>query len=446
MLTELKGLCPNCFGTGCTEAFCPDCGYSMTEVNGQDRALPAGTILFNRYLVGRVLGIGGFGITYKAYDTLYRTVCAVKEYAPEGLAFRAGGAVTMQIGSAGGADRYRHGLNRFIEEAQILKQLENVPAVVKIYECFKENQTAYFVMEYLDGSNLRSVVKAMGSSISSADITDIVVQVGRAMDVIHKTTGILHRDITPDNIYILKEGGVPKILDFGSAKQISMKEKQDFSVELKRGFAPPEQYSRTGRQGPYSDVYALATTYYYALTGQMLPDALDRLGGVSYNSLWQVRPDVSMQISDAVDRALVLNYKGRTQTMGQFVDEIQEGAGRPPEAGPPKPVRAVPYMEVLTGRTAGNRWNLPSNVEIRLGRSPVKCNIILTDDPLISKVHCVLIYDSEAGEFLLQDMSTNHTYVGGAQLEKYAVYRYKPGVEFMLAGPQCIVKAGISYE
>ncbi len=446
MLTELKGLCPNCFGTGFTEAFCPDCGYSLGEVNGQDRALPAGTILFNRYLVGRVLGIGGFGITYKAYDTLYRSVCAVKEYAPEGLAYRSGGSVTMQINTAGGPDRYRHGMQRFIEEAQILKQLENVPAVVKIYECFKENQTAYFVMEYLDGSNLRSVVKAMGNTIAGSDITDIVAQIGRTMDVIHRSTGILHRDITPDNIYILNEGGAPRILDFGSAKQVSMKDKQEFSVELKRGFAPPEQYSRTGKQGAYSDVYALATTYYYALTGQMLPDALDRLGGVSYTPLYQLRPDVSRKISDAVDRALVLNYKGRTQTMGQFVDEIQEGVHREQEIRPARTGTAVPYMEVLTGRTAGHRWNLPSNVEIRLGRSPIKCNIILTDDPQISKVHCVLIYDRDAGEFLLQDMSTNHTYVNGVQLEKYAVYRYKPELEFMLAGPQCMVKAGISYE
>ena len=292
MVTEASGMCPNCFAFHFVDGRCPDCGYANTAGSGSYQTLPPGTLLGNRYMVGRVLGIGGFGITYKAFDTLYKRICAIKEFAPSGLAYRQWGGLTMQVHNSSNLSYYQHGMQRFMEEAQTLKRLENVASVVQVWECFQENNTAYFVMEFLDGTDLKHVIKAMGASINSRDITDIIIKIGGAIDIIHRTTNILHRDISPDNIYIVKNGGV-KLLDFGSARQKTMDERQEFTVEFKKGFAPFEQYSRNGKQGPYTDVYALAITYYYSLTGVMIPDAMSRLDGRAYVPLFQMRQDIT---------------------------------------------------------------------------------------------------------------------------------------------------------
>lgn len=444
MLTELKKMCPDCFNMNYGEERCPDCGYVKAPVPGGDRGLLAGTLLGNRYLVGRVLGVGGFGITYKAYDNLYRNICAIKEYAPADLVHRTAGSTTMQVNTSSYVSQFEHGLMRFIQEAQMLKRLEDVPEVVRVKECFRENQTAYFSMEFLDGTNLKKLVKTLGQSIDQRDITELIIGIGGAMDVIHKTAGILHRDISPENICVLKDG-TAKLLDFGSARQAAMGEGQGFSVELKPGFAPLEQYSKSGKQGPYTDVYALACTYYYALTGVMIPSAVDRLDGRKYEPLNRICSSVPSAVSEGVDRALELDYRKRIQTMGEFVSILSEKhyirQSRPGEEEKP-----VPYLEVLTGKTSGNRWKLPLDTEILLGRSPVSSNIVLTSDTLISKAHCKIIYNQTSNLFLLSDMSLNGTFVESKRLEHGKYYEFEPEFQFSLASPACMVKAGVSYE
>lgn len=404
-----------------------------------------GTMLGSRYILGRVLGIGGFGITYKAFDTLYQQVCAVKEFAPSGLALRRPGELDMQVCGGSAVAYYQHGMTRFLEEAKMLKRLESVPAVVEVKECFQENNTAYFSMEFLDGTHLKKVVKAAGNTLESEDVIRMIAEIGAAMDVIHKSTGILHRDISPENIYLLKDGSV-RILDFGSARQQTMDERQEFTVQFKHGFAPPEQYTRTGKQGSYTDVYALASTCYYALTGIRIPDAMDRLAGETYVPLCELRPDITVQVSEAVDRALVLDYQQRTRTMEDFVKGIKpeytshKGTGEAPEKS------KKPFLEILEGSGAGVRWNLPINTEVRIGRSPNHSNIILTGEPNVSKLHCSLVYDADTDEFLLRDFSRNGVFVNGIRLEKSREYRYRSEVEFSLAVRTCKIKAGITYE
>lgn len=445
MLTELKRMCPDCFQMNYTKEGCPDCGYVDRAVRDSRRALPVGALLGSRYLVGRVLGIGGFGITYKAYDTLYQSICAIKEYAPSQIAYREDKSLAIRVDSSYYASWFAHGLKRFMEEAQMLISLESVPEVVRVTERFQENETAYYVMEFLDGTNLKKLVKSAETVLDSQDITDVVIGIGQAMDVIHRTTGILHRDITPENIFILKDGSA-KLLDFGSARQSVMGLEQEFSVELKPGFAPLEQYSRNGRQGPYTDVYSLASTYYYALTRLMIPIAADRVGGAGYEPLHDLRPEISPSVSEAVDRALELDYKKRIQTMKEFVELLCEGRDYNRPKAPAKEKKASAYLEVLTGNTAGNRWRLPSDTEIRLGRSPVQSNIILTADPLISKIHCILVFHEASGSFLLKDVSRNGTFVENTRLEPEIFYEFEPEFTFFLVGRSCVVKAGVTYE
>lgn len=444
MLKELRKMCPNCFQMSYEENNCLCCSYKKTWVKGEERALKTGTLLGNRYLIGRILGIGGFGISYKAYDTLYSNVCAIKEFAPFDLVSRSENSNDISLSTLTYTTQFEHGLMRFIEEAQILQRLQPIQEVVQVYECFRENNTAYFSMEFLDGTNLKNIIRAMGGSVNRQDITKLIISIASAMEVIHKTNGVLHRDISPENIYILKDGNV-KLLDFGSARNVQSKGQQGFSVEFKPGFAPLEQYSKDGNQGTYTDVYALACTYYYALTGCMIPSAIDRLEGREYTSLKHMIPGISPTISDGVDNALDLDYRSRIQTMREFIDILSENSYVMPSSFS-KEKKAVPYLEVKTGELEANKWNLPPDTEVLFGRSPILSNIILTTDPLISKIHCKIIYNQKLDVFLLSDLSRNGTYVENKRLVQGEIYKFKPGFQFSLAGRICVIKAGVSYE
>ena len=416
----------------------------MLEHKQRDsRALPEETLLADRYLIGKVLGVGGFGITYKVWDTINQSTCAVKEYAPSELSYRMKDSTVIKINSSS-LSLFEHGMQRFMEEAQMLKRLENIPEVVKVNQCFQQNQTAYFSMEFLDGMNLKSIVKNVGGSIDYQDMTRLIAVIGNAMDMIHKTTGILHRDISPENICVLKDGSA-RLLDFGSARQTIAGARQGFSVELKPGFAPLEQYSKNGKQGPYTDVYALACTYYYSLTGKMIPSAVDRLEGKEYEPLCRVNPEISAAVSAGVDRALELDYRSRIQSMKEFVDIISGGLNKKPIKSVQK-TRRVAFVEVCAGSGKCSRWQLPPDTEVILGRSVALSNIVLTANPLVSKEHCKIIYKQAANLFLISDISRNGTFTEKGRLERGRYYEFSPDFIFFLVNQDCIVKAGVSYE
>ena len=290
----------------------------------------------------------------------------------------------------------------------------------------------------------KKIIRNTGGAVDFEDLTKIIAVIGNAMETVHRTTGILHRDITPENIFLKKNGEV-KLIDFGSARQQTRNEQEGFSVEYKQGFAPPEQYSRNGRQGPYTDVYALASSYYNALTGIRIPDAMDRLNGASYVPLCELRSDVPVDISMAVDRALELDYQKRTQTMGEFVYGISHQR-QTEEAGEKPKKQQVPYLEIVSGLRTGARWELPANTKINIGRSPRQSNIIIQGDNLISKIHCCIIYDDQMGQFLLEDFSRNGVYINNRRLEKGKRYSCGSEVVFSLASRNCIVRAGLSSE
>lgn len=444
--TDMSLLCPDCFSFQFVNGRCQRCGYTQTEDMAGARTLPPGTLLGSRYLIGRVLGIGGFGITYKAFDNLYHEICAIKEFAPSGMTYRRPGEVTLNLSSQSEKEHFEHGRKRFMDEAQTLKRLQNIPAVVRVNECFQENQTAYFSMEYLDGTNLKKVIRATKGNIAYQDVTDIIVQIGMALDAIHKTTGILHRDISPENIYLKNDGGV-KLIDFGSARQLTRDERCDFSVEYKHGFAPPEQYTRTGKQGPHTDVYALASTYYYALTGVMIPDAMDRMGNRTYTPLCQLRPEIPRELSQTVDHALKLDYRERIKSAQEFVQGLTcSSSPAPPQEEPKQKKKRCPYMEIISGSHAGVRWNLPVNTQVSIGRSVRVSNIVISGDLSISKEHCRLFYDEGRNEFLLTDVSRNGVYVQNQRLTPNQTYRYTPNQQISLASAMCTIMLGVADE
>jgi len=217
---------------------CSKCHW--TSEQGNKFRLPEFTILKHNYIVGRTLGAGGFGITYKSLDMTKNSICAIKEYAPIRISYRSISGNTLTPNAPSAKD-FEEGKNRFCSEAKTLYKLNHINSVVKIYDFFFENNTAYFTMEYLQGLTLKTFVKNIGGRIPIDTAIKKITMVGKALSEVHKA-GIFHRDISPDNI-ILTSSGTVKLIDFGSAKQLSTDSDESLSVLLKPGFAPPEQYS-----------------------------------------------------------------------------------------------------------------------------------------------------------------------------------------------------------
>lgn len=422
----MKILCPRC-GQIFSAERC-SCGYGIRPFAEFAMALPENAILAERYLVKRVLGAGGFGITYQAFDTLNSADCAIKEFVPVGVAQRErNGELTPETESKRAI--FLHARKRFMEEAMTLKRLAYIPQVVKITDYFYENNSAYFVMEFLRGRTLRQVVGQEGPLPVDRALR-IIRSAGGALERIHTDIGIFHRDISPENIMLCENGSV-KLIDFGSAKDLARRTNQLFTIVLKAGYAPPEQYSATTPQGRYSDVYALAGTLYYLLTRTNIPDAPSRINGAGYPPLRQVRPDVGAAVSDAVDRALLLNRKSRTQTVADFMSQLS----CEPEQPAAKPEEAARFV-CVRWRGSEKSWALKDDKTVGVGRGSAS-GIRLPEDARLSKLHVLICYDTDNGQYIVKDVSTNGTYYQDMRLEKNRLYCFPPKTSLRLCTDVC---------
>ena len=438
MELQIRNICPNCFSYGYKDGLCKCCGYqARLDAHAGSRTLQAGAVLQYRYCVGKVLGEGGFGIIYKVYDIRKNEICAVKEYAPSGQYRRAADRRTMEPVSLGTKVSYAAGLNRFLEEARILMDLQSDSSVVDTWESFQENNTAYFVMEYLDGVDLGQIIRGGERRLTVEEITKIILQAALCLDVVHTRSKIIHRDISPNNLYLTRDNKV-KVIDFGSAKRL-VRDREDVTAQVRLRFSPPEQYSSNAVQGSFTDVYALAATYYYALTGMDLPSAKDRLKGQSYVPLKQLGLGIGENVSDAVDQALLLDAKTRTQTMQDFirgiVAAIREGT-----------TRAVPYVSVLKGPLAGRSWTITSGRKIRVGRSASDADLRIEQPMDISRLHCEITYLPDNKLLTVRDISTYGVFYNGQRLERGREYSFLPPVRFLLASEACMIEVGVRYE
>ncbi len=423
--------CPNCFQAALSGGVCRRCGFDRREEKKNANRLAESATLANRYVIGRILGCGGFGITYKAYDAFNHCCCAIKEFVPTGIVRRDGNTTTLHVTSASNREDFDHGKKRFMDEAEVLKRLMDIPEVVQITDYFMQNNTAYFVMEYVEGVNLRQLMQTFGGRIPVRDARSLLYRAGMALDRVHRRANIFHRDISPDNIMVDANGNV-RLIDFGNAKSIIGTHSQTLSVILKHGYAPPEQYSSTSSQGSYTDVYALAATFYYVTTGVRIPNAPDRFGGETYRPLREMQAEITPEISDAVDRALILNSRERTQSAAELVRPF---LGEREEA-----VSGRPYLK-LAGGGAAYAWNIPENKSVMIGRSSDFSDIVPARDSKISKRHCELYCDSLEKSFYLIDHSTNGTYADGMRLEKGKPYILRGG-QFSLGNHICDLEVG----
>ena len=327
--------CYNCFqAMPDGAAVCPSCGYNASsQTDKYPMALPPGTVLNGRYILGRVLGQGGFGITYIAQDHKTGSLVAVKEYFPDTMAARTDGhSVSAYTGQR--EENFLYGKECFLNEAKTLAEFIGNPNIVRVHSYFEENNTAYFVMDYVQGTSFQDYLKQHGR-LSWQETKRILEPVIGALASVH-SKGVIHRDVTPDNIYITNDGTV-KLLDFGAARYSLGDKSRSLDVVLKHGYAPREQYSRHGRQGPYTDVYALGATFYYALTGRLPPDSIDRQDEDEFILPSSLGVKLPAKAEDALCKALAVSAQDRFQSMSEFYLALNEGGQEPAPPVPPRP-------------------------------------------------------------------------------------------------------------
>ena len=303
---------------------CPYCGNSNETYKKSEYALPPFTILNGRYLVGKTIGAGGFGITYLAMDLVLERRVAIKEFFMNDAMYRTKAyAVTVSTINKAQEEMYRASREKFEREAKILAHLNNMPGIVQVYDFFSENGTAYIAMEYLDGKTLGEYVREKGGCLSLEETKQILYPIMKSLDKIHKE-GILHRDVSPDNIKF-SEDGSPKLFDFGGAK---LETNDDLSkiAYMKPGYTPLEQYSVNGDQGPWTDVYAMGASIYYCICGKKPPEAPERSCGKAPLSFEAVGMRISKAEENALRKAMTLRGDLRYQTMEEFWENLEKAS------------------------------------------------------------------------------------------------------------------------
>ena len=321
-MAEQKHLCYNCFqAREVLEGPCPYCGFDLAENERKfPVALRAGTVLNDRYIVGRVLGQGGFGITYLALDTQLNAKVAIKEFMPGEIATRVGGT-TVSVMMDTRREEFTYGAERFQEEARTLAKFIGNPNIAAVTSYFDENDTSYFVMDYIEGISFKTYIANHGGKISVEETLNVMIPVLRALTAVH-AEGFIHRDVTPDNIYITKDGMV-KLLDFGSARYSIGDKSKSLDVILKVGYAPKEQYIRRSRQGPFTDVYSCAACFYAALTGFLPPESLERMDEDTLVPISQCGIDIPEYLDKAILKGLAVQPEDRFQSAAEFLDAIE---------------------------------------------------------------------------------------------------------------------------
>ena len=290
------------------------------------RCLKPGVILKERYKIEEVIGAGGFGITYRAWDPLLQSYVAIKEYYPSGIATRSADSSKVCVPVGQEQREYHRGRIRFLKEAQDVARFQSEPNIVSIYDYLEENDTAYMVMEYLHGCTLKQYIREHGGRLDTDHILHICLSVLDALAVVHKA-GMIHRDISPENIFICEDLTV-KLIDFGAAKQVYLDGEQTMSVVLKPGYAPPEQYAKKDKQGPWTDIYALGATPYFAATGEKPEESFGRVLEDTIKPVCEVNPEIPRAMSQVIMRAMSVKIEDRYQTVEAMREALLAGEGQ----------------------------------------------------------------------------------------------------------------------
>lgn len=321
---------------GCMEFYsaaydiCPHCGYEDGQKAMELLHIDPGTLLANRYIIGRALGYGGFGVTYLAWDTQLKRKLAIKEYLPSEFATRMIHHQNLIVANNEKKhQQYKDGMKKFLQEGQKLAQVSNIDGIVHMYDCFEANNTAYITMEYLEGETLAAFLEREGQ-ISEQQAMDFILPVMQALETVHEK-GIIHRDIAPDNIFLSRNASGElkvKLIDFGAAKFATTSHSKSLTVIIKPGYSPEEQYRSNGDQGSYTDVYALAAVLYRMVTGVQPPDAFERRTMIESKKRdlleepSKYNRELSANFENALLNAMNVRIEDRTATIAEFEEEL----------------------------------------------------------------------------------------------------------------------------
>lgn len=320
---------------------CPFCGFVENTPPEYSSYLPPGTELDGRYTVGTVIGAGGFGITYRAWDNVLNTSVAIKEYYPQGIVSRTG---TTNVSIYNKQEvSYNHGRSRFLKEARSLAQLNGNPRTVNVHGFFEENNTAYIVMEYLKGCNLKEYVQDSNNTLSYELICKMADNMCDALKDVH-AAGLIHRDISLDNIFLCNDGTF-KLIDFGAVKQSLTDSNLSETVVLKHGYAPVEQYSKSGNIGPWTDIYALSATIYRLCTGKVPQESIDRLSSDNVLPPKMINNNLPRNFSNAVMKGMAVQITDRYHKIEDFKRDLFRSDMEPLPVEPVQriiPVQPVP--------------------------------------------------------------------------------------------------------
>ena len=320
------------------ETVCPECGRPYGSVKAESFALKPGTILDGKYLVGEMLGQGGFGITYIGFDLLLEQKIAIKEYFPmsTGMVSREGRSTVVWSDAVMQKSGVEKGFDSFLKEARKMAKLRSIPSVVGVNSVFIQNETAYIVMDFIEGETLLKKLQREGP-MDYGTCVSLMTPIMQALSEVHKH-GIIHRDISPDNIMVQNDGRLI-LLDLGAAKDLDIQGKdgnmQSSQMVAKQGFSPVEQYGRDGKIGSWTDVYAMAATIYYCCTGVLPPSATDRM----IEDTLTCRPRLTKEQFDVLAFCMSVLPQKRPQNMDALLQIVTHPAGKTP------PVRDVPKTE-----------------------------------------------------------------------------------------------------
>ena len=346
------------------ETFCSECGRPYGSVETEPFALKPGTILDGKYLVGEMLGQGGFGITYIGFDLLLEQKVSIKEYYPmsTGMVSRENSTTVVWSSAVMQKSGMEKGFDSFLKEARKMAKLGGIPGVVGVKSVFIQNETAYIVMDFIEGETLLKKLQREGPMDYGTYIS-LMTPIMQALAEVHKH-GIIHRDISPDNIMVQSDGKVI-LLDLGAAKDLDIQGKdgnvQSSQMVAKHGFSPVEQYGQAGKIGPWTDVYAMAATIYYCCTGVLPPSATDRM----IEDTLTCRPRLTKEQFDVLAFCMSVLPQKRPQNMDALLQIVThpvkntQPAGDVPKTEPVRPeVRNLQPPKPDPGRPLP-KWLIP---------------------------------------------------------------------------------------
>lgn len=304
---------------------CGHCGYTQFNKTPTHHLLPC-TILNNRYYIGNAIGQGGFGITYIGRDLNLDMVVAVKEFFPNGYANRNNNASpVIEISGARNIEFFNSGKEKFIREAKLLAKFSGNKSIVDVRDYFEENNTGYIVMEYVSGETLTKRIKTQGR-FTPNNLLDKMLPLFSALGKIHKS-GLIHRDISPDNIMLLSDGTL-KLMDFGAARYINFLDNHTMSIMFKPGYAPEEQYRQKGSQGPWTDVYAICATMYKCITGETPDDSMERAFKDNLKKPSSLRPDIPKVYEEVLLKGMEVYKEDRFRNMEELSEAFLKATGK----------------------------------------------------------------------------------------------------------------------